>query len=273
MPVIATNTSANTALIYLNKNSREMEKSLGKLSSGSRIVKASDDAAGLAVASRLQADITTLQQAGRNALQARTVLQVADGGLARIGDILQRMKSLAAQSASGSVDTAARGFIDTEFQQLVTEVTDIAGTVEFNGSTLLDGNYDENFLVGSDSALTGNIIAVTLTTVDATGLASLADAVGTYLGATTALGNLDTDIDQISTWRSTVGALISRFEFRGDVIDTSIENLSAAKSSIFDVDIASEQTNLTSKQVQTEAAIAALAQANQMKSSLLALVR
>ncbi len=126
MPVIATNTSANTALIYLNRNSEDQAKSLGKLSSGSRIVSASDDAAGLAVASRLSADITTLEQAGRNALQGRAVLQTADGALARVGDILQRMKSLAAQSASGSVDASSRGFIDQEYQQLYTEIQAIA---------------------------------------------------------------------------------------------------------------------------------------------------
>ncbi|MBI1326387.1 MAG: flagellin [Alphaproteobacteria bacterium] len=272
MPVIATNTSANTALVYLNKNSRDMEKSLGKLSAGTRIVKASDDAAGLAVASRLQADITVLQQAGRNALQARSVLQVADGGLARIGDILQRMKSLAAQSASGSVDSAARGFIDTEYQQLLLEIDDIATTTEFNGQTLLNANYNESFLVGVD-ATGGNVIAVDLTAVDATSLSSAGGDVTSYTAATTAIADIDADIDTISTWRADLGGFISRFEFRGDVIDTAVENLSAARSSIYDVDIASEQTNLTSKQVMTEAAIAALAQANQMKSSLLALVR
>ena len=115
MPVIATNTSANTALTYLNRNSEDQAKSLSKLSSGSRIVVASDDAAGLAVASRLQADITTLNQAARNALQGRAVVQVADGALSRIGDMLQRMKSLAAQSLSGSVDNASRGFINQEY--------------------------------------------------------------------------------------------------------------------------------------------------------------
>ena len=119
MPVIATNTSANTALIYLNRNSAEQQSSLSKISSGTRIVRASDDAAGLAVSSRIQADITTLEQASRNATQAAAVLQTADGALARVGDILQRMKSLAAQAVSGSVDAASRGFIDQEYQLLL----------------------------------------------------------------------------------------------------------------------------------------------------------
>ena len=139
MPVIATNTAANTALTYLNRNSEDQAKSLAKLSSGSRIVSASDDAAGLAVASRLQADITTLQQASRNALQGRAVLQTADGALARVGDILQRMKSLVAQSLSGSVDNTSRGFINQEFQQLIQEIQAISDQTEFNGTNLING--------------------------------------------------------------------------------------------------------------------------------------
>ena len=117
MPVVATNTSANTAINYLNQNSFEQSKSLSKLSSGSRIVSASDDAAGLAVASRIQADLSVMDQAARNVTQGRAVLQTADGALSNIGDILQRMKSLAAQSISGSVTNTERGFIDAEYQK------------------------------------------------------------------------------------------------------------------------------------------------------------
>jgi len=142
MPVIATNTAANSALIYLNKNSREQDKSLSKLSSGSRIVRASDDAAGLAVGSSLKADITSLKQASVNAIQARSVLQTADGALARVGDILQRMKALTAQAVSGSVDNTSRGYIDQEYGQLKTEVIAIGTNTKFNGTALLTGNYN-----------------------------------------------------------------------------------------------------------------------------------
>lgn len=269
MPVIATNTSANTALVYLNRNSREQDKSLSKLSSGSRIVRASDDAAGLAVGSALQADVNTLKQAATNAVQGRAVLSTADGALARVGDILQRMKTLAAQSNSGSVDTTSRGFINTEYQQLLTEVAAIGTNTQFNGDTLIDGSFNLNFQVGIAAT---EVIAVNLTTVNASNLAT-GTAVDTQANAVTASGSLDTAINNISTYRATVGSLLSRFEYRGDVIDSSIENLTAAKSAIMDVDIAAEQSNLVSKQVLTEASIAALAQANQMKSSLLSLVR
>jgi flagellin len=272
MPVIATNTSANTALIYLNGNSRAQEKSLAKLSSGSRIVRASDDAAGLAVGTRLRADVTTLRQAGANAVQARSVLQTADGAMARVGDILQRMKALATQSISGSVDVTARGFINTEFLQLRAEVDAVATSTRFNGSAVVDGSFNQNFMVGT---LATDLIATNLTTVDAN-IAALniaASQVDTVANATTASGALDTAINTVSTARATLGSLLSRFEYRGDVIDSQIENLESARSTIMDVDIAAEQSNLTSKQVLTEAAIAALSQANQMKSSLLSLVR
>ncbi|PZP56747.1 MAG: flagellin [Micavibrio aeruginosavorus] len=280
MPVIATNTSANTALIYLNKNSSEQSKSLAKLSSGSRIVRASDDAAGLAVGTKLKADVTTLKQAATNAVQARSVLQTADGAMARVGDILQRMKSLAAQAISGSVDTTGRGFINTEYQQLLTEIGNISTTTQFNGTNLINGSYSQTFQVGvaATDIITVNFGATGSIVNMSTGTAGLAIAGTTVAGAngtaaTNASTNLDVAITTVSTARATVGALLSRFEYRGDVIDSSIENLTSAQSAIMDVDIAAEQSNLVSRQVLTEASIAALSQANQMKSSLLALVR
>lgn len=272
MPVVATNTSANTALNYLNQNSYDQSKSLAKLSSGSRIVSASDDAAGLAVASRISADLSVLEQGSRNVLQARAVLQTADGALSNIGDILQRMKSLTAQAISGSVSGTERGFIDTEFQALLAEIGATVTSTTFNGTGLIGGAYNENFLVGPDE--TADLIAADLSSVTAT--AAGLGAAGNVLNqaaATLAATAVDTAIDALSTDRSTVGSLISRFEFRGDYIANAIENLSAARSSIMDVDIAAEQSNLVAKQVLTETSIAALAQANQMKQSLLSLVR
>jgi flagellin len=277
MPVIATNTSANTALIYLNNNSRAMDKSLAKLSSGSRIVRASDDAAGLAVGSSLRADITTLKQGGINAVQARSVLQTADGALARVGDILQRMKSLTAQAVSGSVDATSRGFIDQEYDSLKAEAIAIGTNTTFNGTALLTGNYNATnnvatFQVGI--AVADTIVAdLTTVVVTAAVMTSLAANTNTAANAIAASPLVDADIDRVSAHRATVGSLLSRFEYRGDVIASSIENLTSAASAIMDVDIAAEQTNLVSNQVLTEASIAALSQANQMKSSLLSLVR
>jgi len=202
MPVIATNTSANTALIYLNKNSRDQSQSLAKLSSGSRIVRASDDAAGLAVSSGITSDITALKQAATNSIQAQSVLQTADGALARVGDILQRMKSLAAQSNSGSVSATARGYINTEFQQLLTEVNAVGTNSDFNGTKIINGTYNLNFQVGVNA--TNDVIAVNLTAVNstATGLAINAATVATQANAVTASGLLDTAIASNNTHRA-----------------------------------------------------------------------
>jgi flagellin len=272
MPVVANNTTANTAILYLNKNSAAESKSLSKLSSGSSIVSASDNAAGLAISTTLQSDITVLNQASVNTQQAQSVLETTDGALSNIADILQRMKSLTAQSISGSVDDASRAYIDAEYQQLSTEIDGITTSTKFNGTSLLDGTYNQDYLVGTDAAT--DLITVDLSTVDATtATLGITTAVDTSANAVTASGEIDAAIDSVSNMRSLVGAYESRFSFRGDVINSSIENLTSAKSAITDVDIASEQSNYTTQQVLTEVATAALAQANQMKSSLLSLVK
>jgi flagellin len=280
MPVVATNTAATSALRFLNYNSSQAQSSVSKLASGSRIVKASDDAAGLAIGTRLKADVTALTQAGINASQGSSVLQVADGGLARIGDVLQRMKALAAQSLSGVPTDDERAFIDAEYQQLAEEITDIAGTTRFNGASLLDDTVSAavataDYFVGTDVLDTITVDftdlanAASVTGFNASGLSIGATDVGTATAAASAMSAIDTAIDAISEARANVGALISRFEFRGQQISTSLENIDAAKSSIMDVDLAAEQSRLVSNQVLVQAAVSAVSQANQIPQSLL----
>jgi flagellin len=273
MPVVATNTAANSALRFLNKNSSAAAGSVGKLASGSRIVKASDDAAGLAIGTRLMADVTALTQAGINASQGASVVQVADGGLGRIGDVLQRMKALAAQSLSGVPTNTERGFIDAEYQELVSEVTAIAQTTRFNGQSLLDGTAtSQSYFVGTDVSDTIDVdfggLAAASAAFDAVSL-GVNLSVGTAGAASAAMAAVDTAIDSISEARATAGALISRFEFRGQQISTSLENIDAAKSAIMDVDLAAEQSKLVSNQVLVQAAVSAVSQANQIPQSLL----
>jgi len=273
MPVVATNTAANSALRFLNSNSAAASSSVGKLASGSRIVKASDDAAGLAIGTRLMADVTALTQAGINASQGASVVQVADGGLGRIGDVLQRMKALAAQSLSGVPTNTERGFIDAEYQELVSEITDIADTTRFNGQSLLNGTaVASDYFVGTDVADTITVNFGTLSAVTANfqaGALGVNLSVGTATAAALAMAAVDTAIDVISEARATSGALISRFEFRGQQIATSLENIDAAKSAIMDVDLAAEQSKLVSNQVLVQAAVSAVSQANQIPQSLL----
>ncbi|MEO3429425.1 flagellin [Pelagibius sp. CAU 1746] len=274
MPVVATNTAANSALRFLNYNSSQASSSVSKLASGSRIVKASDDAAGLAIGTRLKADVTALTQSGINAAQGASVVQVADGGLGRIGDVLQRMKALAAQSLSGVPTDTERGFIDAEFQELVSEIDGIAATTRFNGDSVLDGTVaTTDYFVGTDVSDT---ITVDFTSLAASAAAFTAATLGvgssdvaTAGAAAAAMSAIDTAIDRVSEARATAGALISRFEFRGQQIATSLENIDAAKSSIMDVDLAAEQSKLVSNQVLVQAAVSAVSQANQIPQSLL----
>ncbi len=273
MPVVATNTAANTATRFLNNNTNMAASSVGKLASGSRIVRASDDAAGLAIAARLNSDVVALQQASINASQGASMVQVADGGLARIGDVLQRMKALAAASLSGVPTNNERAFIDAEYQELINEVNGITATTRFNGASLLDGTSttSASFFVGTDAA--------DLITVDFSGLGGVTNftaatllltaTVTTAANATTAMGQVDNAIDEVSEARANAGAFISRFEFRGQQIATSTENIQAAESAISDVDLAAEQAKLVSSQVLVQAAVSALSQANQIPQSLL----
>lgn len=153
---IVTNTAANTALRYLQFNSAAASSSVAKLSSGSRIVKASDDAASLAVGTKLKADVAALKQAAINASQATSLLQVADGGMARIADILQRMKALAVQASSGSVTNAERAYLNEEFTQLRAQIDDIANQTRFNGQSLLNGSNGKQITNLSVTMASGN---------------------------------------------------------------------------------------------------------------------
>ncbi len=268
MPVAATNTSANSALFYLNRNSDNQESALNRVSSGSRITNSADDAAGLAVSDALQSDITSLETASQTAQQAEALLQVADGGLARIGEILQRMKALATQYNSGTLDAASQGFINNEYTALVTQLGLVATSTDYNGLNLIDGTGADQTVVLGVAAADAITIALSGYDADAAALGLAANISGTGDIAT-----IDTAIGTVSGLRATVGAVTSAVRFQGENIDTQITNLKAARSAIFDADIAKEQTDFTSYQVLTEAAIASLSQANQAKQSLLTLLR
>lgn len=273
MPAISTNTAANSAVRYLNINSAQETSSLSKLSSGSRITSASDDAAGLAISTRISSDVTTLQQAATNASQATAILQTADGGASNISDILARMKSLASESASGTVTDASRTYINSEFTQLVSQIDSIATGTRYSGQSLLDGTSTfaagSNVLVGSSATDTIQIKLDTLTST-ALGVGTL--DVSTQAGATTALTTLDTAIDTVSKARANIGAQESRFNFSSDSISTQTQNLQSANSAIKDVDIAAEQSKLSSAEVKMQAAVSAESAANQMPQYLLKLL-
>jgi flagellin len=275
VPVISTNTAADTALYYLNKNSASESSDLAKLASGSNITKASDDAAGLAIGTQLESDVTVLGQASTNASQASSILQVADGGLSTISDILQRMKSLATEAASGNVtDTQRSSDIDTEYQQLLTEIDSTASSTRYAGSSLLDSSSafasGVNFLVGTQSA---DMITVTMAPVTLSGLALSGTALTTSGAALTMIDTLTSAINTITEDRANVGASESRFNFASSNISTSTTNVSAAESTIMDADVAAEKSDLSSADVKSQAAVAALSQAVKMPQELLSLLQ
>ena len=273
MPAINTNTAANAAVRYLNINSSQETSSLSKLSSGSRITSASDDAAGLAISTRISSDVTTLQQAATNASQATAILQTADGGASNISDILARMKSLASESASGTTTDSSRAYINSEFTQLTSEIDSIASGTRYSSQSLLDGtsvfSSGVSVLVGSSSSDT---ITITLSSLTASSLAVSSLDVSSQSGATSALDMLDSAIDTVSAARASIGAQESRFNFSSDSISTQTQNLQSANSAIKDVDIAAEQATLSSAEVKTQAAVSAESAANQMPQYLLKLL-
>lgn len=176
MPVISTNTAANTAVRYLNANSESQSDSLAKLASGSRITRASDDAAGLAISTKISSDVTALEQASTNASHGISILQTADGGAANVSDILERMKTLASQSASGTVTDTERAYIQAEFEELQDEIDAISTSTRYNGQSLLDGTSDfADDTVETAASATASIADIAAADAALTGTTALAD--------------------------------------------------------------------------------------------------
>ncbi len=275
---ISTSTSSLQSQKQLNASNRALEKNVATLSSGRRINSAQDDAAGLAIVMQSQSDISTLKQASTNLVQGSALLQTADGGLQQAGNILNRMKELATQATSGSVDATGRAAINSEYQSLKTELDGLSTSTTFNGQKVLDGSYNNNFQAGTSATDTINADLSTVN-VSASGLGltpaagANANALLTSTSAQATSAELDTAINNLSSYRSQVGAIQSSFTTRSDVVDTESQSLQEAQSAIQDADIAKSQTDFTNSKLLSELSIAASAQGNRMSSSLLKLVR
>jgi len=267
---INTNIASINAQKNLARSQLSLNRSLDRLSSGLRITRAGDDAAGLAISESLRAQIRGLGQAARNANDGISVIQTAEGALNEISNILIRLRELAVQSASeGSIGANERSFLQNEFSSLQSEITRIASSTRFGGRVLLDGT-----LSGTGSALTfqvgiNNNSAVDRITLNigdgtASGLnIEAADAaVSTTASAQNALAKVDSALSSISTVRGNLGAAQNRLQSTINNLASSIENLSSANSRIRDADIAAETAALTRAQVLQQAGIAVLAQAN-----------
>jgi len=284
---INNNIAAFNAYRNLSVTDGQMSKSLEKLSSGYRINRAADDAAGLAISESLRSQIGGLKVAVRNAQDGVSVVQTAEGALNETTSILQRMRDLAVQASNGgSQDTTAQADANTEFSQLGKELDRIAGTTKFGSQSLLSGAYAGAFQVGSESSTTNaaNVITVDITTAGAltgTGLTGL-DSTGLGIGgsdltstanATASIDTIDTALKGVSTVRANLGAYQNRFEHTINNLNVAVENLSASESRIRDTDMAQEMVQFTRSQILSQAGTAMLAQANQSPQGVLKLLQ
>jgi flagellin len=273
---INNNIAAFNSYRNLSVTQGQMEKSLEKLSSGLRINRAADDAAGLAISEGLRSQIGGLKQASRNAQDGISVVQTAEGALTEVHAILQRVRDLAVQAANDSNNDDARANIQTEVTALSDELTRIASSTNFNGTKLLDGSATAlNFQVGAsgvaaESAIVVDLSAANVTTVGTNVAALTFDSAANAQASITAL---DTEIGNVSTARAELGAVQNRFEHTIKNLNVAVENLSASESRIRDTDMALEMVNFTKNQILSQAGTAMLAQANQAPQGVLQLLR
>jgi flagellin len=264
--------SINTNLLSLNAqrnlgtSQMSLATSMQRLSSGLRINSAKDDAAGLAIAARMDAQIRGINVAVRNANDGISLAQTAEGALSTVTDALQRMRELAVQAQNGSNGTSDRANLDTEYQQLSAEITRIAAQTKFNGIAIVGaGAGAQTFQVGANNGDTLTITTVAVTTV--------AGGVTTAAAASTAVAAIDTALDTITSNRATYGAAMSRFSMAISNLSISGENQTAAKGRIMDADFAQETANLSRAQILQQAGTAMVAQANQQPDLVMNLLR
>jgi flagellin len=278
---INTNIAAMNSYRNLSVTDGQMSKSLEKLSSGFRINRAADDAAGLAISEGLRSQIGGLKVAVRNAQDGISVVQTAEGALTETHAMLQRMRDLTVQAVNdGATDVNAKADAKAEYDQLASELDDIATNTKFNGKSLLDGTYNGKFQVGANTGETLSVaVSVTAGTTVVGGGVKAADlgVDSTTVNLSTAtdaeIANLDEAIQAVSTLRANLGASQNRFEHKINNLNVAVENLSASESRIRDTDMAAEMTSFTRNQILSQAGTAMLAQANQSSQGVLQLLR
>ncbi|WP_217990907.1 flagellin [Curtobacterium sp. 'Ferrero'] len=277
---INTNLSALNTYRNLNSTQNDLSKSLEKLSSGLRINRAADDAAGLSISEGLKSQVGGLTVAARNAQDGISVVQTAEGGLTETHAILQRVRDLAVQAGNDSNNADSRTAIQTEVTQLSAELGRISQSTNFNGINLLDGTAGSagdgklNFQVGANgdaaSQITVDLSGANVSTV-ATAVAGL--KFDTAADAQASITAIDTQIKNVSTARSNIGAVQNRFDHAINVTNVAKENLTAAGSRITDVDMAEEMVKYTRDNILSQAGTSMLAQANQSTQGVLSLLR
>ena len=258
----------------VNKAHNQLKGQLEKLSSGLRINRARDDAAGLAIATQMSAEIRSLNQATRNANDGISLAQTADGAMGQVGDMLGRMRELAVQSGNGTLNSDDRAAIQEEMSQLQAEIDRVSDTTEYNGEKLLDGSGSVELQVGSGGTASDRVsvskpdlhAAQLGTGTDPAGVARI--DVSTQAGAQDALAVLDEAISDVSAARAENGATQNRLEVTINNLGAASDNLSAARSRIRDVDYAQASSDVVANQIRLQASVAMLAQTNKMDQSI-----
>jgi flagellin len=313
MTVINTNTAATLTANALTKNERAMSQAMERLSTGQRINSASDDAAGLAISSRMTSQINGLNMAVRNANDGISMIQTAEGAMEEVGSMLQRMRELTVQAASGTMTTSDKAALNIEFGALEDQIQEIAKNTEWNGTKILDGSQGSvNIQAGANASQTIAVQFADLNTIHGVGTENTEAGAGanssgaldifTNLGnddvttdnaagdsveedkdldaqvitgsaQATTLAHLDRAIARLDAHRATLGSTINRLEYAADNLANVSQNTSASRSRILDADYASETTELARTQIIQQAGTAMLSQANQQAQSVLALLK
>ena len=275
---VRTNVGALSAIKTLNKTQNSLTKSLGRVSSGSRINQAGDDAAGLSVSSRMKSDNVSLKAAMRNTNDGISLIQTAEGGLNEVYNILTRMRELTVQASNDTYSTTDRAQIRIEFNQLRSEISRISSDTNFNRIGVLNSTKTLTFQIGINNA-SNNQFAIDLGTVSASlGALSIASSKVSIGGTNTssfaraAITTIDTALSSVNDKRARLGAFQNRLESALNTASNYSQNLSAAASQISDVDYASESANLTKFQIMQQAGVAALGQAKAIPQSVLSLL-
>ncbi len=273
---IATNVASESAQKVLKHNAEDQQKHYSRLSSGDRITSAADDAAGLSISENMRAQIRSLKQAERNANDGISFVQVAEGGMTEISNILIRLRELSIQGASDTVGDKERSFLNAEFQSLVQEIDRISNVTNFNGTPLLNAEAVKGqleFQVGTQATEADRIVFDAAENDVRTGALGV-DALGTLSvdDARDSLGKLDAAMDVVNAARARLGAMQNRLVSTTKNISTATENLSHARSRIADADLAEETANLVKSNILQSASIAILGQANSAPKQALSLL-
>lgn len=273
---VNTNIPSLSAQFNLSQNTEALGRIFTRLSTGSRIARASDDAAGLAISERLRNRIASQEQATRNAQDGVSLVQIADAALGEVSNILIRMRELAVQANNGTTSNADRDTLNDEFAALVEEIDRISSQTNYNRIQLLDGTTAALTLqVGADTNATADILNVSLVNVQVSSLSigSSVISIGSGGSPLSAIAAIDSAVDIVTGARGDFGAVQSRLEGLVSQLRVSVENLSAAESRIRDVDVAKESAELTRYTILQQASISVLAQANVQPQAALALLQ